>query len=248
MGKRDTRSEAVGSLAVVALAALAVMGCGGSSSSSSAAAGSSSGAGVDGAVAPSGNYLPLTVGMSWTYNITAASGATGQGATTVEATENAPMAGQSALRVHSVWLDGGTLAWEQVSGSAAVRIEEQELDQSGAVIVDKQYMPPILVLDQSEAHLTSGATWTENYMELKTPSTKKKATKETTEWTVESVNDSVTVPAGTYNCIRVRRNHTSSKTPSNSVSWYAIGVGKVRETGAGQHDDQTLELASVKMP
>ena len=129
-----------------------------------------------------------------------------------------------------------------------MRLEEKQLDQTGAVLVDKQYAPPILVLDESAAHLVSGATWTEQYMETKTPSTKKKATKETTDWTVEAVADTVTVPAGTYTCIRVRRNHTSSKTPSNTVSWYADGVGKVKETGAGAFNDETLELSAVTMP
>ena len=74
------------------------------------------------------------------------------------------------------------------------------------MVVDKQYTPPILVLEQSAAHLTAGATWTESYMELKTPSAEGKATKEQAVWTVESVNDDVTVAAGTYTRIRVSRN------------------------------------------
>jgi hypothetical protein len=198
--------------------------------------------------APTGTYLPLVMGAVWTYTITAASGATGQGTVTVEAAENAPNAGQPAFRVHSVLLDGGTLSWEQSSASAVVRVEEQDLNQAGAVTMDKQYTPPILVLDESADHLVSGVTWTELYEEMKTPSKKGKATHETTDWTVEAVAESVTVPAGTYSCIRVRRNHVSSKTPSNTLSWYALGVGRVKETGAGQLNDQTLELATVSMP
>jgi hypothetical protein len=128
-----------------------------------------------------------------------------------------------------------------------VRFEEQQLDQMGSVVVDKQYTPPILVLDESAAHLVAGATWTEDYKELKTPSSKGKATKEQAVWTVQSIDDSITVPAGTYTCIRVSRNHTTSKTPSNEVEWYAIGVGKVKATGAGHNNDQTLELVSAPM-
>ncbi len=197
--------------------------------------------------AAAGNYLPLAVGMSWTYNITSTSGTTGQGTTSVEANDTAPMAGLPAMRVRSGLLDGNTLSWEQTSGSTIVRVEEQQLDQSGSVVVDKQYMPAIIVLDESPAHLTAGATWTEDYKQLKTPSTKGKATKEEAQWTVESIDDMVTVPAGTYSCIRVRRVHSTSKTPSNTVSWYAAGIGRVRETGAGANNDQTLELASTSM-
>jgi hypothetical protein len=219
-----------------------IIGCGGGTSATPANTSAS------GDAAPPGNYLPLAVGMSWTYNITSASGATGQGTTTVEASENAPKAGNSALRVHTTLLDGQTLAWEQTSGSSVMRYEEQQVDQTGNVIVDKQYMPSILVLDESAAHLVSGATWTESYMELQTPSSKGKATKEQAVWTVRAVNESVTVQAGTYTCIRVDRTHTTSKTPSTTTEWYAVGVGKVRETGAGQNNDQTLELASASMP
>jgi hypothetical protein len=219
-----------------------ILGCGGSTSATPATGTAA------GDAATQGNYLPLAVGMSWTYNITNASGTTGQGAMTVQASENAPKAGGPALRVQTTLLDGETLAWEQTSGTSVVRYEEQQLSQTGNVIVDKQYMPPILVLDESAAHLVSGATWTESYMELQTPSSKGKATKEQAVWTVEAVNESVTVAAGTYTCIRVSRNHTTSKTPSSTTEWYAVGVGKVRETGAGQNNDQTLELASVSMP
>jgi hypothetical protein len=203
---------------------------------------------ADGAAAPPGNYLPLAVGMRWTYNVTSASGATGQGTIVVEANENAPMSGQSAFRVHTTLLDGGTLAWDQTSGTSVIKYEEQQLSQSGTEVVDKQYMPSILVLDESAAHLVAGATWTESYKQLKTPSTKGKATKEEADWTVQAVDESVTVPAGTYTCIRVSRDHTTSSTPSTTVEWFAIGVGKVKETGAGQNNDQTLELASTTMP
>ena len=233
------------SLRLAAIAASFLLGCGGGNGGANTSPASTPATADAGA---SGNYLPLGVGMNWTYNVTSVSGATGQGTVTVEAAENAPAAGQSALRVRTVLLDGATLDWEQTSGSAVVRYEEEQLSQAGTVILDKQYMPPILVLDESAAHLMSGATWTEDYMELKTPSTKGKPTKETAEWTVEAVGESVAVPAGTYTCIRVSRHHTTSKTPSTTVRWYAPGVGKVKETGAGQSNDQTLELASTSMP
>jgi hypothetical protein len=231
-----------GACSSLALAGALAAGCGGS-----AGATNSTGSETGDAAAPPGNYLPLAVGMSWSYNVTGPSGAAGQGTIAVEASENAPMAGQAALRVHTTLPDGGSLAWEQTSGSTVVRYEEQQLSQTGSVIVDKQYMPPILVLDESAAHLVSGATWTESYEQLKTPSSKGKATKEQNVWTVQAVDESVTVPAGTYTCIRVSRNHTTSQTPSTQVEWYALGVGKVKATGAGPYNDETLELASASM-
>jgi hypothetical protein len=221
----------------------ALAGCGGGSANSSSTGTQT----TDGATAPPGNYLPLAVGMSWTYNVTSTSGASGPGTIVVEAAENAPMSGQPALRVHTTLLDGGTLAWDQTSGTSVIKYEEQQLSQTGTEVVDKQYMPSILVLDESAAHLVAGVTWIESYQQLKTPSTKGKATKEEATWIVQSVDDSVTVPAGTYSCIRVSREHTTTSNPSPTVEWYAIGVGKVKETGAGQNNDQTLELASTAM-
>jgi hypothetical protein len=222
------------------MAAVIAAGCGGGGSSS-AAVGLSPG--------QAKNLIPLAVGAVWTYNATAQSGATGQGTMTVEAAENAPSTGQAALRVNSVLLDGSTLSWEQAEATAVVRFEEKQLDQTGTLTADKQYSPPILILDESAAHLVPGTVWTEQYLETKgTAAGNQKTTAETVIWTMEAVQESVTVPAGTYSCLRVSRNHVSGKTPSTGVTWYASGVGKVKETGAGQNNDQTLELSAVSLP
>jgi hypothetical protein len=228
--------------AVGCVVGLLVAGCGGGGS------GTAVGAQGRGVAEPGAGDLPLRVGATWSYAISNVAGMKGQGSTTVEAAENAPASGQPALRVRTTLLDGGTLSWEALSDPGVVRFEAQQLDSNGAVVADKQYAPPIIVLDESSPHLTSGAAWTESYQETKVPSKKGKATKETVQWTVEAVGEMVTVPAGTFSCIRVRRNHTSSKSPSNEVAWYAQGVGKVRGTGAGPFNDQTVELSSFSLP
>src|SRR5579863_4532303 len=118
----------------LAVAALCGPGCGGTSGSSAAASSSMGTSGLD--AAPPGDYLPLSVGMSWSYNITGSSGASGQGTIVVEAAENAPLSGQSGLRVHTTLLDSGTLAWEQSTGTSVVRYEQQQLSQTGSVVLD----------------------------------------------------------------------------------------------------------------
>jgi hypothetical protein len=194
------------------------------------------------------NYLPLKVGASWSYNITNAAGVTGQGSISVETSESPPAGGDPAFRVRTILIGSGTLVWESLSDPGVVRFEAQDLNASGTVLYDKQYSPPIIVVDESAPHLMAGATWTENYTENKKSSKKVKTSPETVEWTTEAVGESVTVPAGTFSCIRVRRNHTTTKSPSSEVAWYAQGVGKVRETGAGPSNDQTLELSSYMLP
>ena len=94
----------VASLRLAAIAASFVLGCGGGSGGANTSPASTPETAEAGA---SGNYLPLSVGTNWTYNITSVSGATGQGTVAVEAADTAPNAAQPALRVHTVLLDGG---------------------------------------------------------------------------------------------------------------------------------------------
>jgi hypothetical protein len=58
-------------------------------------------------------------------------------------------------------------------------------------------------------------------------------------WTVESTSDRVTVPAGTFTCLRLRR---SRKHGEPTLSWFAKGVGLVKEQGAGPLGNETLSL------
>jgi hypothetical protein len=57
-----------------------------------------------------------------------------------------------------------------------------------------------------------------------------------------AVDEPVTVPAGTFNCLRVRR-RASQQDGSDKTYWFAKGVGKVKEVGG-----QTEELTSVTIP
>jgi hypothetical protein len=72
------------------------------------------------------------------------------------------------------------------------------------------------------------------------PKTRRTAVK----WTVESVNDHVTVPAGTFTCLRVKR---VPKHGAPMVSWFAKGVGLVKELGAGPLGSETLALVRTPL-
>jgi len=61
------------------------------------------------------------------------------------------------------------------------------------------------------------------------------------------VNESVTVPAGTFDCIVVERIRTVGTNAGERVlSWYAPGVGKVREERPA--DSRIEELSEVRIP
>jgi hypothetical protein len=194
-------------------------------------------------------FFPLTVGATWTYRVSNPAGAAANRMTAVEAMEPAGgTAGPVAFRIRNEALDRTTINWEQLSG-VVVRYRQSTLDAAAKLLLDKTYTPSSSVFDESGAHLVAGATWNEIYAETQVPTTGlPKTSEERVKWALEAVDDVVSVPAGTFTCIRVRRHHASSKNPVDEVTWYATGIGSVKETGAGSLSDETRELVSVNLP
>jgi hypothetical protein len=195
-------------------------------------------------------YFPLAVGAAWTYRITNQAGATADKMTTVETLEAANGAsGPLAFRIRNEALDGTTINWEQVDGAAVVRYRQHVLDGNAAAVLDKTYAPSSLVLDEASAHLVPGAIWSETYAQTQVPvGGQPKTSQEVVKWTLEAVDDVVTVPAGVFTCLRVRRHHSSSMNVADEVHWYAPRTGRVKETGSGPLSDQTKELVTVSLP
>jgi hypothetical protein len=192
------------------------------------------------------NYFPMAIGNNWTYRVTNSAGVSADRMTTVEAMEPAGgTAGPLAFRIRNEALATTTINWEQLSGMVVVRYRQSMLDATATLLVDKTYTPSSAVFDEAAAHLVAGVTWNEAYMETQAPATgPPKTSQEFVEWTVEAVDDVVTVPAGTFTCVRVRRHHSSSKNPADEVNWYATGMGSVKESGGGPQSDETRELVS----
>jgi hypothetical protein len=65
----------------------------------------------------------------------------------------------------------------------------------------------------------------------------------TEHWTVEATAEDVTVPAGTFTCLRLHR-IGDDPTGADKRYWFAAGVGKVKEEGGGQ----TEVLTDVSLP
>jgi len=191
-------------------------------------------------------YFPMSVGSTWAYRVTNAAGMTADRMTTVEALEPAGgTVGPVAFRIRNEALGSTTINWEQLSGMVVVRYRQNMLDATAKLLLDKTYTPSSVVFDESAAHLMAGATWNEAYAETQAPVTgQPKTSQESVKWTVEAVDDVVTVPAGTFTCVRVRRHHASSTNPADEVNWYATGTGSVKETGGGPRSDETRELVS----
>jgi hypothetical protein len=195
----------------------------------------------------SDSYLPLEVGAVWRYLVTRDDGQRGSGTVRIEGIDYAASRSDAPeYRVREDLLDGTIWSWEDREPDR-VRREQRELeDRSDMVVGEESYDPPDTVLDERPEHLRLGATWSEAFFET-APNIKgrPKSKRVEVKWEVESVTDQVTVPAGTFTCLRVRR---AEKHRPPIVSWYARGVGLVRQTGAGALGDQTLALANTRFP
>ena len=191
--------------------------------------------------------LPLAVGASWTFEVTPSGGGAAETKTsTVQALEDvgATKAGTIAFRIRTEKLDGATVSWQEDQCDKIVRHREQSLDLGEVLTSDQIFQPGKLRVDETAAHTTMGATWIDAYTEVEEdPVTGDVTTTEKAEsWTVEAAAESVTVPAGTFTAIKLRR--TSDVIgAADKVYWFAPGVGKVKEAG-----DQTEELTEYTLP
>jgi hypothetical protein len=194
----------------------------------------------------SARLLPLAVGTTWTYQVTASAGATPVlKKNTVEAYEDVGgrKAGTQAFRVRTEKTDGATVSWQEDRCDAVVRHREQTFSLANALTDEQFYQPSKPRVDESAAHTALGATWTSAYTEVTVdPATGAETTKTKVEnWTVEAVDEDVTVPAGTFRCIRLHKVGADAG-QADKRFWFAPGVGKIKEEG-----DQLEELASYAL-
>ena len=128
--------------------------------------------------------------------------------------------------------------WYQVTATDVRRLHDQELDSTGALSNDDWYTPYNLRIDETPEHLTPGAAWQLTYQDAYTSVKKSPKTTSTTEnWSCDAVNETVTVPAGTFSAVRITRTDTAGG-GSAKTQWFVPGVGKVRE----QNDSGHLEV------
>ena len=193
------------------------------------------------------SYLPLEVGAVWRYAITSDDGRRGEGVVSVDGVDyGGPKDAVLEYRIREELLDGTIWSWE---GREAKRValEQEEIDdRTGRVLTEEAYDPPITVVDERAERLAVGAAWPEVFVGT-SPNAKghPKSKRGEAKWQVESLTDQVSVPAGTFTCLRLRR---AQKHHPPLISWYAKGVGLVKQQGAGPLGDQTLALVMARLP
>jgi hypothetical protein len=186
---------------------------------------------------------PWVVGSDWTYATSdPRDGSKTTQHTTVEAYEDVggKYAGTMAFRVKAGKPDEIAVAWEGYVGDKGVRYKEDDYDLQMNLVKSEVWDPPRLKVDQTPANLADGATYSETYSETTTPPGDTK--QHTMNWTVVSTHESVTVPAGTFTVLHVKRTDTGNGKVREY--FFAEGVGKVKEIG----DNEIDEMSAYQTP
>jgi hypothetical protein len=233
----------VASTFLAVLTAAVFAGCGGGGEGG--AGGSGPGAGGNVGTPGTGPYQPLVVGATWTYHVDD-QGVAYDKASQVEGQEDlgGTKAGTSGFKVRETVKESIQFTWYQVVDTGVVRHHDQMQDTSGRMLSDEWYDPYLLRTDESSAHLQAGATWTIDYTNTKTTTSKPTATIAHHEtWTVDAMDDALTVPAGTFSALKVTR--ADSSDGSTKTQWFVRGIGKIREQTSAGH---TEELSAYQVP
>lgn len=216
-----------------------------------------------------GPWVPLKVGNSWTYTVTDVDGSVSAKVQGVTAQTLVGGTGPSASKMAYKLVTGdrfddknGDVSYQDWVDSRLVRYREISISgSSGATKKEEHYDPARLRLDDTEGHRSMGDSWPESYttVEIDTPSVAADAgvpdggagadagvittMKQVVDvWNVIAVDQTVTVPKGTFKALVVQRLGNSGA--SDKTFWFVRGIGKVKETGVG---DQTEVLSDYEI-
>ena len=228
--------------------AVSATACGGSGAASPADA-----AAVNG----SGSFYPLAIGDNWTFQETATDGTISAEVVSVVTQEmvggTGPYASRMAYRVvtgDKINDPNGDVDWEAEVQSPDLRIvryrEESVGETKGKEKNESYWDPPRLRFDEAADRIIASATWNEApYTEYDTdvdtdadggssiPDGGMTSDVEDDIWSVIGVDEVVTVPAGTFKALHLKR---IDKDSSDGVKefWFVRGIGRIKETGNGK--------------
>jgi hypothetical protein len=255
--REDTMRTVAHALTTVLL--VAAIGCGSSSATK------------DGGGQPgTGDWIPLKVGNSWTYQVTEVDGTVSakvQGVTaSIPVGGTGPDAAVTAFKLVTgdKFNDtNGDVSFQKLDGTRYVRYRELSIGATkGTLKKEEYYTPAKLRLDTSDDKIAAGKSWAEAYTDftVDTP-------KVSTDGGADAGDDAgaTTVDAGpvttsvdvidVWTVIATKESVTvpagtfdalvvervGNSGASDKKFWFVRGIGKVKETGAS---DQTEELSS----
>ncbi len=207
-------------IGLVALAALAA-GCGGGGKGQQHV----------NVTAPAGAALgALTTGTTWTYQVTDPTvPAPYQKQVVVTGPAAVPGSGEAAVIVTETIPAAVTVNYYAESQGLMVKYREED-SANGVATKVVTWSPDLMKYLANAAPqgwtFDSEAVETTTYPGGGTPSQKDVSYR----WTVLAEHESVTVPAGTFDCVKAQRVNLNN-TDKTKTYWFAPGVGKIREEG-----------------
>jgi hypothetical protein len=181
---------------------------------------------------PAGDSIfPVAIGNRWEFRIQDSGGDVSTKIQTI--TSTAP---DGAFLFETERGDRQTFSVQKIDAEGRlVRLSEYST-KIGVVVERISFMPPDIRVDTDSIEI--GTEYSQTYLEDHDPSDGIADVEKSQTFTVEAV-ETITVPAGTYSTIRVRR--ATSGGPAK-IFWYAKGVGKIKEVGG-----QLEELSSAEI-
>ena len=184
------------------------------------------------------SLFPLAVGHRWTYRVTESDGTTNTKVQSV--TKTATTSVGDGFQLKTARNNDEIYSVQVMSADGKLLRLNEESYENGTLKERLVFNPSSLRVDTA---LTSVGTTYESTHEERSLSlindTVLSAISKTQRFFVEASDEAVTVPAGTYRAVRVRRETVGSV---QKTFWYVFGVGKVKETGG-----QTEELEKVEL-
>jgi hypothetical protein len=193
--------------------------------------------------------LPLATGNSWTYRVTDGDDVETKIQTVGELEPvggSGPNASVVAFRMTTRrGTDGSneTVSYQGLVGSRVVRYREQAFNAStGDLDIEEYWDPYKLRIDQADEALEDTATFLETYDETKlVPGEEPTTATRDDRWILLAASEMVTVPAGTFEAVKLSR--VSSSQGAVKTYWFAENVGKVKEDGGQLEELESYEVA-----
>ncbi|MEE9383127.1 MAG: hypothetical protein V3V08_06905 [Nannocystaceae bacterium] len=201
------------------------------------------------------SLYPLVPGSSWVYRHTNATGnVTGLEFVNLSATMWTDFQGnQREAFLLADEEDGAGRASRSYiirDGSAALRVHK-EVATKGVVELEVDYNPGFLRADdawKSGPGPAVGWSYTRTAIGTALEGEQPDVDERSHDYKVIAVDVEITVDAGTFNCVHVRRTRTSGNQEGEVVNyWFAPGVGKVKEHRDNSVDGVSEELLDAVM-
>lgn len=233
------------SAAWVAMAVL-VAGCGTPGASDSPdAPNTGPDIGTDGGEPPvQKTLMPLAIGSKWVYRVTDPIAGTVAQKTTIVSEQRDLDGAKAGVHVYVVESEVSGLksvTFVEPKGEIALRHREDTL-QNGSLVESRMVLPSSTRGPITLPH--ANQRWHDAYTEdsYGPDGSFVKSRPQEDDWEVEAMSERVTVPAGSYDAVRLKR--TRLDNGKIRTTWWVPGIGKVKEDDAGYIE----ELVSVQLP